>query len=91
MVKKEEKEDYSRTGYEDRQYSLPVVLHNRAVFRKETNDEITHFRLLVRLQQLTKRFDFQESCYKRSRVFNDFIIWVKSYMEVSSKTSDYNW
>ena len=32
MVKKEEKEDYSGTGYEDGQYSLPVVLPNRAVF-----------------------------------------------------------
>ena len=35
----------------------------------ETNDEITQFRLLVRLQQLAKRSDRQESRYKRVACF----------------------
>ena len=63
----------------------PFVLYNRAVLRHKTNDENTHFRLLVRLQELAKRSDRQESRYKLngSRVFNDFIVGVKSFMEVS--------
>ena len=68
MVKtKKKKEDYSGTGYEDGQYL--VVLYNRAVLRHETNDEITHFRLLVRLNLLAKRSDRQESRYKRVACF----------------------
>ena len=63
----QEGEGYSGTGYEDGQYSF--VLYNRAVLRQETNDEITHFRLLVRLQQLAKRSDRQESHYKRVACF----------------------
>ena len=54
----------SGTGYEDGQY--PFVLYNRAVLRRETNDEITHFRLLVRLQQLAKRSDrkkYRVACF----------------------------
>ena len=62
--KEKEEEDNSGTGYEDGQY--PFVLYNRAVLRHKTYDEITHFRLLIRLQQLAKRSDCQESsCYKR--------------------------
>ena len=47
MVKKETKKevDNSGTGYEDGQYIYPFVLYNRAGHK--TNDEITHFRLLV--------------------------------------------
>ena len=57
MVKKEE-EDNSGTGYEDGQY--PFILYNRTALRHKTNNEITHFRLLVRLQQLAKRSYPQE-------------------------------
>ena len=46
MVKEE---DYSGTGYEDGQY--PFVLYNHGI---KQIDEITHFRLLIRLQQLAK-------------------------------------
>ena len=53
VKKKEKKEDNSRTGYEDGQY--PFVLYNRAVLRHETNDEITHFRVIVRIKQLAKQ------------------------------------
>ena len=57
MVKKKEKEeeeeDNSGTGYEDGQD--PFVLFNRAVLRRETNDEITRFHLLVRSQQRSDR------------------------------------
>ena len=38
-------EDNSGTGYEDGQY--PSVLYNRTVLWHKTNDETTHFRLLV--------------------------------------------
>ena len=58
MVKKEkEKEDNSGTGYEDGQY--PFVLYNRAVLRHETDDEITNFRIIVRIKQVAKRSDRQ--------------------------------
>ena len=83
MVKKE---DNSGTGYEDRQY--PFDLYNRAILRHKTNDEIAHFRLLVRLQQLDKRSDRQESRYKRVGCFNDFIVGVKPNVVVSSEISD---
>ena len=66
MVKKWE--DKSGTGYEDGQY--PFILYNSAVLRHETNDETTHFRLLVRLQQLAKRSDRHESSYKRVLLFH---------------------
>ena len=63
----------------------------KSTARHETNDEITHFRLLVRLKRLAKRSDGQEIVINGSRVFNDFIDVVKSYtcMEVSSETSDF--
>ena len=57
MVMKEE-EDNSGTGYEEGQY--PFLLNNRAVLRHKANDEITHFRFIVRLQQLAKRSDCEE-------------------------------
>ena len=85
MVKTKE-EGNSGTGYEDGHY--PFVLYNRAVLRNESNDEITHFRLLIRLKQLAKRSDRQESRNNGSQVLNDFIVGVKSYMEVSSEASD---
>ena len=66
MVKKEV-EDNSGTGYEDGQY--PFFLYNHAVLGHRTNDEITHFRLIVRLQQLAKRSNRQESRYKRVERF----------------------
>ena len=78
MVKKEE--DNSATGYEDGQYLF--VLYNQAFLQHKTNDEITHFRLLVRSQWLAKQSDHQESRHKQITSFNDFIIGVKSYMEV---------
>ena len=62
-----EEEDNSGTGYEDGQY--PLVLYNRVVLRHKTNDEITHFRLLVPLQQQAKRSDRQESRYKQVACF----------------------
>ena len=71
VVKKKE-ENNSGAGYEDGQY--PLVLYNRAVLRHEMNDEITLFRLLVRLQQLAHRSNRQESRYKTGRVFNDIDI-----------------
>ena len=71
MVKKKE-ENNSGAGYEDGQY--PLVLYNRAVLRHEMNDEITLFRLLVRLQQLAHRSSRQESLYKTGRVYNDIDI-----------------
>ena len=79
------KEDCSGTGYEDGQY--PFVLYNCAVLRRKTNNETTHFCLLVRLQQPARRSDHQKSHYKRSRVFNDIIVGVKSYIQVSSDSS----
>ena len=42
-----------------------LIFYNRAVLRHKTNNEITHFHLLVQLQQLAKRSDRQESHYKR--------------------------
>ena len=57
-------EDNSGTGYEDGQYLF--VLYNRAIKEK---DETTHFRLLVRLQNLAKRSDRQVSRYKRFACF----------------------
>ena len=64
MVKKKEEENYSGTGYEDGQYSF--VFYNHAVLRHKTNNEITHFHLLVQLQKLADR---QESHYKRVACF----------------------
>ena len=60
MVK--EKEDNSGTGYEDGQF--PFVFYNHVVLRHKKNDKITLFCLLVRLQQLAKRSDRQESRYR---------------------------
>ena len=60
----EKEEDNSGTGYKDGQYPFAFVLYNCVVLRYKTNDEITHVCLLVRLQQLTKRSNRQESCYK---------------------------
>ena len=65
--KKKEEEDNSGTGYEDGQYCF--VLYNRAVLRHKKNNEITHFRLLVQLQQLAKRSDCQESRCKWAACF----------------------
>ena len=73
MVKKK------KEGLGTRTVQYPFDLYSRAVLRHERNDEITHFRLLVRLKQLAKRFDRQESRYKRVACFNDFIVGVKSY------------
>ena len=47
----------------------PFVLYNRAVLRHETNDEITQFRIIVRIKRLAKRSDRQESRYKRVACF----------------------
>ena len=76
MVKKEE-EDNSGTRYEDKQY--PFVLYSHAVLRHKTNNKITHFRLLIRLQQLAKRSDHQESHFRVLLMI--FTVEVKSYME----------
>ena len=47
-----------------------VLLFSTTARFCDKNDEITHFRLLVRLQQLAKRSDRQESRYKLTgRVF----------------------
>ena len=87
MVKKKE-EDYSGTGYEDGQY--PLFLYNRAVLRHEANGEITHFRLLFHsnnwLNNLLNDPIIRNIVINGSRVFDDFIVGVKSYMEVSSET-----
>ena len=61
MVKKDREGDNSGLdSYEDGQY--PFVLYNRGVLRHETNDEITHFRIIVRLaiSDLYKRV----ACFK---------------------------
>ena len=65
MVKKEE--DNSGIGYKNGQYLS--VLYNPAVLRHKIKDKTTHFHLLVQLQQLDKRFDNQESRYKRVACF----------------------
>ena len=60
MIKKEDKKEEanSGTGYEDGQYILLFSTTARLILRHETNDETTHFRLLVRLQ-LDKQSDHQ--------------------------------
>ena len=56
MVKEEEEDG---AGYEDRQY--PFVLYNHVVLQHETNDKIPHFHIIVRIKQIAKRSNHQES------------------------------
>ena len=53
-----------------------LLFSTTARFCDMKHDEITHFRLLVRLRQLAKRSDRQETILviNGSRVFNDFIV-----------------
>ena len=62
-----EEEDYSGTGYEEGQYSTTA----RFWFcdKKQTTKLLTFVSSFVRLQQLAKRSDRQESRYKRVAYF----------------------
>ena len=60
---REKEEDNSGTGYKDGQY--PFVLYNRVVLQHKI---ITLFHFL-RLQQLVRRSNHQESRYKMGRMF----------------------
>ena len=84
MVKKEE-EDNPGTGYEDGQY--PFVLYNRAVLPHKIMMKQLIFVFLFDLNN--KLNDPINGSLVRSCVFlMTLIVGVKSYMEVSSKTSD---
>ena len=84
--RKRKRRSCSGTGYKDGQY--PFVLYNRAVLWHKTKTK-----LLI--------FDFYIDCYNKpndlivrsiardwSRICNEFIVGIKSYMDVSSEICD---
>jgi G3E family GTPase len=67
-----EEEDNSGTGYEDGCTLFSITA-------RKPNDETTHFRLLVQLQNELNDTIVRSLIINGSRVFNDFIVGVKSY------------
>ena len=70
--------DNSGTGYEDGLYSF--VLYNRAVLRHKTYDEITPFVFSFHYNNKLNDPIVRSLVTNGTRVFNDFIAGVKSYI-----------
>ena len=78
------KKDNFRTGYEDGLY--PFVLYNRAVLSHKT---MTKLLIFVFLFHLNNKLNVGSLVRSKSHVFKmTFMVRVKSYMEVSSETSN---
>ena len=68
--------------------STLFVLYNRAVLRHKTTTKRSKFVFSFDSNNKLNDQIVGSLVRNRSRVFNDFIVGVKSYMEVSSETSD---